>query len=100
MLYLSPRNSDEAQWSVIREAKCTKFLCAKTMQSKVEQLINNPYQGVVDQNAIPSTYSRILSILAPEEAEILDKSLVPDYPYEKTAKEARRDPLVVLHTSR
>lgn len=40
---------------------------------------------------------RVLEI--PETSALLDKKLVPNYPYNKTFQEAASDPFLVLHTS-
>lgn len=89
MLFLSPRNSDEAQQSVICEASCQKFLCSASMEARVEKLI----QG-------RSNLSNMSCYVVPEQRDLLRDEFVPDYPYDKTIEQARYEPLVILHTSR
>ena len=44
--------------------------------------------------------SKMLQYVVPEETELLKAEFVPDIPYERTIEQARREPLVILHTSR
>ena len=89
MLFLSPRNSDEAQQSIISEASCHKFLCSASMENRVKKLIQSR-----------SKLSDISSYAVPEQRDLLRDEYVADYPYDRTLEQARYEPLVILHTSR
>ena len=52
-------------------------------------------QGLVSAD----TDHSMQSVVVPEEDALLDPTPVKHYPYTRTFDEARRDPLVVLHTS-
>ena len=88
MLFLSPRNSDEAQRSVIEQADCNIFLCSESWNFRVQKLL----QG-------HTRLSEIAHYVVPEQEELLKDDFVPDFPYDRTVQEARSEPLVVLHTS-
>ena len=88
MLFLSPRNSDEAQRSVIEQADCEIFLCCQSWNLRVQKLLHG--------------HARLLGMahyVVPDQEELLKDDFVPDFPYERTIQEARSEPLVVLHTS-
>ena len=89
MLFLSPRNSDEAQESVIREANCQKFLCSSSTESRIRRLLQTR-----------TNLAEVDLFVVPEQHDLLKDEFVPEYPYERTVEEARLEPLVVLHTSR
>ncbi len=89
MLFLSPRNSDEAQRSVLEQADCHTFLCSQSAKAAVENLLQSQ-----------ASLSKMTYHVAPSQEELLKDDFVPDVPYEKTVEEARFEPLVVLHTSR
>jgi hypothetical protein len=89
MLFLSPRNSDEAQHSVIEQACCNIFLCSKSMDARVRKLLQSHPK-----------LSEMAHFVVPEQEELLKDDFVPDFPYERKVEEARLEPLVVLHTSR
>lgn len=89
MLYLSPRNSEEAQRCVVEEADCRIFLYSKSTEARVQKLLQS--------HPRLSTMARYI---VPEQQELLKDEFVPDFPYERTVEEARYEPLVVLHTSR
>lgn len=89
MLYLSPRNSDEAQLSVIEQASCETFLYAQSMDGMVQKL----------RQSHPRL-SGMVYFVVPEQEELLKDDFIPDFPYEREIHEAREDPLVILHTSR
>lgn len=89
MLFLSPRNSDEAQRSVIEQADCYVFLCSQSMETRVQKLL-----------ASHSRLSQMVQYTVPEEQQLLEDHFEDDFPYERTVEQARKEPLVVLHTSR
>ena len=89
MLFLSPRNSDEAQQSVIKQADCNIFLCSQSMDTRVRKLLQTDPQ-----------LSKMAHFVVPEQEELLNDDFVPNFPYERTIEDARSEPLVVLHTSR
>lgn len=89
MLLLSPRNSDEAQRSVIEQADCNIFLYSKSMNARVQKLLQSHPR-----------LAEMVHFVVPEQEELLQDDFVPDFPYERTVEEARVEPLVVLHTSR
>ncbi|EME39170.1 hypothetical protein DOTSEDRAFT_75048, partial [Dothistroma septosporum NZE10] len=88
MLYLSPRNSDEAQRAVIEEADCKLFLYTTSMKTRMDKLFAS-HQRLLDMT----------HIIVPEQEDLLEDKAVPDFPYERTVEQARREPLVILHTS-
>ena len=89
MLFLSPRNSDLAQSSVIEQATCKKFLSSSSMESRISKLLQARRE-----------LSSLAHFIVPEQAELLKDEPVSDFPYERTVAEARHEPLVTLHTSR
>lgn len=92
MLFLSPRNSDEAHFAVMNEADCHKWLCGATMKARVE--------SVVSQRLIPKGGNEQVVTIVPEQDELLKDESTPEFPYSKKLEEARWEPLVMLHTSR
>ncbi|OQU95819.1 hypothetical protein CLAIMM_01986 [Cladophialophora immunda] len=99
MLYLSPRNSDEAQYAVMKEADCRKWLCAAEMKPKVEALVQNRPPKALDPNGSQTeSWNDTLSVV-PGQVELLKDEPTQSFPYTKTLEEARWDPLVMLHTS-
>ncbi|KAK5467525.1 hypothetical protein LTS15_000498 [Exophiala xenobiotica] len=89
ILFLSPRNSAEAQRSVIEQADCIIFLCSQSMDARVQKLLQSH----------PSL-SEMAHFVVPEQEELLKDDFFPDFLYERTVEEARLELLVVLHTSR
>lgn len=89
MLFLSTRNSDEAQESVITQASCDIFLSSQSMEEKVRKLLKSR----------PSL-SKIAHYVVPEQNDLLKNEFIPEFSYNRTVEEARYDPLVILHTSR
>lgn len=89
MLFLSPRNSDEAQESVIQQAGCVKFLTSMSMYQRVKKTIQ----------ARPGLSGMSIHTV-PEQDDLIQDELAPDIPYDRTVDEARSEPLVMLHTSR
>ncbi|KAF2481573.1 hypothetical protein BDY17DRAFT_326254 [Neohortaea acidophila] len=88
MLFLSPRNSNEAQRTVIEQATCTKFLYTHAMAARVEKILQS--------------HARLRSMAkfeVPGQDELLRDEEVADFPYERTIEEVRALPLVSLHTS-
>lgn len=47
-----------------------------------------------------SSLSGMMHYVVPEQNDLLKDEFIPEFPYNRTVEEARRDPLVVLHTSR
>ncbi|PWY72566.1 hypothetical protein BO83DRAFT_445576 [Aspergillus eucalypticola CBS 122712] len=90
MLFLSTRNSDEAQYAVMNEAGCQKMVCSKSMKDRVQSLLA----------ARPSNNGPTSIFVVAEQEELLEDTPVPEFPYHKTVETARFDPLVSLHTSR
>jgi hypothetical protein len=89
MLYLSPRNSDEAQLAVVEQAACKIFMYSQTMELRVRRLLQSHPR-----------LSKMSHYVVPEQETLLRDEFVPDFPYEKTVEEARSEPLLILHTSR
>lgn len=89
MLFLSPRNSDEAQRVVIEQADCRIFLCSHSMEARIHKLLKSH----------PSL-SQLSLFVVPEQQDLLKDDFVPNYPYEWSIEDARKEPLVTLHTSR
>lgn len=89
MLFLSPRNSEEAQEAVIEQADCKKFLFASSMQSRIEKLIKSR-----------SKLSAMACYVVPEQNDLLKDEFVRNFPYRRTLEQARSEPLVIIHTSR
>lgn len=89
MLLLSPRNSDEAQESVIEQAKSGTFLCSTSYEVRIKRLLDARLK-----------LRGVTLFVVPEQEELLRDDSVPDFPYLKTVEEARSEPLVILHTSR
>ena len=100
MLYLSPRNSDEAQYAVMNEAQCHKWLCAKEMRVRVEGLMQGRPKPNGNADAERKGVEEDLVIDVPDQGELLKDEPTPVLRYEKKLEEARWDPLVMLHTSR
>jgi hypothetical protein len=89
MLFLSPRNSDEAQRTVIEQAECNIFLSSHSMNARIKKLLQSHPR-----------LSGMAYFVVPEQDELLKDEFVPDFAYDRTVEEARLEPLVVLHTSR
>jgi hypothetical protein len=89
MLFLSPRNSDEAQRCVIEEADCKIFLSSQSMDARIQKLLQSHPR-----------LARMTRFVVPEQEELLEDVFVAEFLYERTVDEARSEPLVVLHTSR
>lgn len=89
VLFLSPRNSDKAQCSVIQEANCQKFLCSSSMEPRIRKLLHDHAE-----------LSEMTQHVVPEQNELLKDEFVADVPYDRTLEQARYEPLVILHTSR
>ncbi|KAF9890498.1 hypothetical protein FE257_005903 [Aspergillus nanangensis] len=95
LLFLSPRNSDEAQYHIMAEAECTVFLCAEQFKERVTSLFSRRPQPATD--ASPNKAESIFVV--PEERELLNEEPRIPFPYEKTVEDARFEPLVSIHTS-
>lgn len=89
MLFLSPRNSDEAQLSVVEQADCQTFLYSSSMSTRVEKLLQSHRR-----------LSKMTRIVVPEQEDLLKDEFVPEILYDRTVDQARSEPLVILHTSR
>ncbi|KAH8657862.1 hypothetical protein BX600DRAFT_384872 [Xylariales sp. PMI_506] len=83
-LFISPRNSLEAQLSLFEESKCNILYHEKQYTSMVEPWVN----GRPGMRSVA---------VAPFDAWVSDT--VEPFPYNKTFAEAQWDPLVVVHTS-
>lgn len=93
MLFLSPRNTDVAQYGLADQAHCYKWLCSTEFKDRVQALIaSRPKTGTGANTDIFMT--------VPEQQELLKDDPVPEFPYDKTVDEARSEPFVTLHTSR
>ncbi|EXJ70135.1 uncharacterized protein A1O5_07208 [Cladophialophora psammophila CBS 110553] len=99
MLFISPRNSDEAQYAVMKEADCHKWLCATEIKAKVEALVENRPPRTLNTNSGRSESWNDMLTVVPGQTELLKDELTPPFSYKKTLKEARWEPLVMLHTS-
>ncbi|KIX05583.1 uncharacterized protein Z518_06455 [Rhinocladiella mackenziei CBS 650.93] len=99
MLYLSPRNSDEAQYAVMKEANCHKWLCATEIKAKVEALVENRPLKTLDANSSQTESWNDTLTVVPGQTELLKDEPTPPFRYSKTLEEARWEPLVMLHTS-
>jgi hypothetical protein len=100
MLYLSPRNSDEAQYAVMKEADCHKWLCATEMKPKVEALVANRPPKALDTNSSQTECWNDTLNTVPGQPELLIDEPTHAFGYNRTLEEARWEPLVMLHTSR
>lgn len=89
MLFLSPRNSDKAQSSVVEQANCQKFLSSSSMEPRIRKLLQDR-----------SELSYMTYYVVPEQNELLKDDYVPEFSYKRTVAQARSEPLVTLHTSR
>ncbi|KAK5449789.1 hypothetical protein LTS15_008361 [Exophiala xenobiotica] len=99
MLYLSPRNSDEAQYAVMKEADCHKWLCATEMKPKVEALVANRPPKALDTNSSQTESWNDTLNTVPGQPELLRDEPTHAFGYNRTLEEARWEPLVMLHTS-
>ena len=107
MLLLSTRNSDEAQYSILEQAKCRKFLCASSMKKRVDALVRNwPSREFQKQSngdkkeALVGVVTKVRVFEVPEQPDLLRNEPEPQVLYKRTVEEAKREPLVILHTSR
>ncbi|KAL6910067.1 hypothetical protein GGI43DRAFT_426893 [Trichoderma evansii] len=82
-LFISPRNSLEAQLSLFKKTQCTQILYESSMQSTVEPLLQF---YPMPAKAVPPL-------------EVWLQSTASHVPYNVSFEEARFHPLVVLHTS-
>ncbi|KAI9833793.1 MAG: hypothetical protein M1819_003527 [Sarea resinae] len=89
MLFVSLRNSDSAQYAVMKASHCGKFLCSSSLEQRVAKLMEHYDYENAERRAI----------VVPDLKDFIDDTPVPHYPYEKTFAEARREPLLRLHTS-
>ncbi|KIW87610.1 uncharacterized protein Z519_11935 [Cladophialophora bantiana CBS 173.52] len=99
MLYLSPRNSDEAQYAVMKEADCHKWLCATEIKTKVEALVENRPPKTLNANSGQTESWNDTLTVVPGQTGLLKDEPTPSFSYNKTIEEARGEPLVMLHTS-
>ncbi|KAI1299559.1 hypothetical protein F5Y03DRAFT_248114 [Xylaria venustula] len=83
-LFISPRNSQEAQLSLFDKTDCHVIVFPKSHRTVVQ-----PWLQERDMQAIES---------GPLENWFPEEDVEP-FPYTKTFEEAERDPVVVLHTS-
>ena len=98
MLFLSPRNSDEAQWSVLQQAACSNILHDAQLSDKIHSFMGR--RQASDRREERLEDLKVQAVLVPEEEVLLCDDAVPEFPYGKTPEVARLDPLVTLHTSR
>ncbi|KAL7917709.1 hypothetical protein ACQKWADRAFT_325439 [Trichoderma austrokoningii] len=82
-LFISPRNSIEAQLSLFKKTKCSQILYESSMQSTVEPLLQF---YPMPSKAVPPL-------------EVWLQSTAAHVPYNVSFEEARFHPLAVLHTS-
>jgi acyl-CoA synthetase (AMP-forming)/AMP-acid ligase II len=82
-LFISPRNSLEAQISLFKATECTQILYESSMQSTVE----------------PWLQSYPISATAVPPLDVWLQSTASHVPYNTPFEEARWDPFAVLHTS-
>ena len=83
-LFLSPRNSVEANLNLLDASKCRVFLTASKFPPTFEALFKQ---------------RDMKRCIMPELHDILAKDQGPHYPFVKSFAEAQHDPFVVLHTS-
>ncbi|KAM0262799.1 hypothetical protein ACHAQJ_001593 [Trichoderma viride] len=82
-LYISPRNSLEAQLSLFKVTKCTQILYESSMKSAVEPWLQS--------------YPMLATEVPP--LDVWLQSTASHVPYNTPFEDARWDPLAVLHTS-
>jgi thioester reductase-like protein/acyl-CoA synthetase (AMP-forming)/AMP-acid ligase II len=85
LFFPSPRNSEEAQLSLLAGLSCSKLITTDPKPAGTS-LIERVMAGKL---TIPSLDALIS----------LDPSQVPQWPYNKTFEQTRNDPIFVLHTS-
>ncbi len=100
MLFLSPRNSPEAQYAVVDEAKCHIWLCSVEMKDRLKVLVDQRPKAQSDPNLVNGAAAVDLLMVVPDQDELLKDEHVPEFPWEKTVEEARSETFVLLHTSR
>ncbi|KAB5562844.1 hypothetical protein GE09DRAFT_1172045 [Coniochaeta sp. 2T2.1] len=83
-LFLSPRNSHEAQHSLLERTDCHMLLFAPSSKALIQPWLQERHLDSVQVSSVEVW---------------LDERPVPPFPCNKTWDEARWDPLVVLHTS-
>jgi acyl-CoA synthetase (AMP-forming)/AMP-acid ligase II len=84
MMFLSPRNSIDGHLAVIDRSDCHLWVLPAQRLGHVDLVIEKRSMQVAH---------------FPEQLDLLNEELVPEYLYQKTFAEARQDPFVVLHTS-
>ncbi|KAK8064619.1 nonribosomal peptide synthetase [Apiospora phragmitis] len=85
VLFVSPRNSQEAQFNLFDKTGC-RYIAFPTSHAKVVQPLLDARD---DMEAI-----KVSSL-----DELIDEKQVPHYPFDKTFEEAEWEPMCVLHTS-
>ncbi|KAK2061525.1 thioester reductase domain-containing protein [Colletotrichum caudatum] len=88
-LLVSPRNSFEGQMNLLEKTACRIIYYASSFADVVRPLLE---ERPMDAVAVASADDWL-----PDDDD--DDGEVPHVPYDKTFEEARRDPVVVLHTS-
>ena len=83
-LFLSPRNSVEANLNLLDASDCRLFLTASKCPPTFEALFK---QRDMKRHIMPELH------------DVIAKDQVPHYPFIKTFAEAQQDPFLVLHTS-
>lgn len=83
-LFSSPRNSHEGHLHLLRATQCKYFLTPAEVPPGVQRIIDD---------------LQIRHIIVPEEAVLMDPTLVPEYHMSKSYEDAMSDPFLVLHTS-
>ncbi|KAK0507032.1 hypothetical protein JMJ35_010490 [Cladonia borealis] len=83
-LFLSPRNSVEANLSLLDAADCRLFITASKCPPTFEALFK---QRDMKRHIMPELH------------DVIAKDQVKHYPFVKTFAEAQQDPFIVLHTS-
>ena len=83
-MFLSPRNSVQANLNLLDASDCRLFLTASKCPP--------PFEALFKQRDMKRH-------IMPELHDVIVKDKVPHYPFEKTFAEAQQDPFIVLHTS-
>lgn len=87
ILLISPRNSIEGDLNVIDKSSCSTWL------------VPSQYHRFQNIAKIFAARKNMRVVQVPEASELLDQAPVRSYPFNKTFKEAEKDPLMVLHSS-
>ncbi|KIW10701.1 hypothetical protein PV08_11665 [Exophiala spinifera] len=87
MLYLSPRNSYEVQYAVMKEAECHKWLFAAEMKPKVEGLVANRPPQVLNMTSCQTECLDDTLNITPGVAELLTDEPTHAFGYNRSLEE-------------